>query len=180
MHYPGFILTNALQKIRQKATKEAQDLREDLKRKKQLEELAKKKAEQAAEKAHKKAVLAKIEEDKARRRELAEKAAGGPSTAAPQPVAAPAAVAKPEEPAKSAASHNEARLRIQWQGGQTTKKLDADTTLFEVAQALTEEFKVGVTKFELTYPRKTFEGEVDFSKTLREAGLVPSAVLRAS
>lgn len=74
--------------------------------------------------------------------------------------------------------HNEARLRVQWNGGQTTKKLDADTTLFELAQSLEEEFKLKVTKFEMTYPRKVFTGDLDFSKTLREVGLVPSAVLR--
>lgn len=169
----------SLKKIRQKATREAQDVREDLKRKKQLEEIAKKKAEQDAEKAHKKAVLAKIQEDKARRRELAEQAGRG--VAQPQPAAAPVAPSQPEQgPSKPSVSHNEARLRLQWAGGQTTKKLDADTTLFEVAQSLEEEFELKVTKFESTYPRKVFSGEVDLSKTLREAGLVPSAVLRVS
>ena len=166
--------TDSEQKIRQKSTREAQDIREDLKRKKQMEELAKKKAEQAAEKAHKKAVLAKIEEDKARRRELAEKASGNASTSNPQPATVPATPSQPSEAPKATVSHNEARLRLQWKGGQTIKKLDAETTLFEVAQALTEEFQVNVNKFVLTYPRKVFQGEVDLSKTLREAGLVPA------
>jgi len=34
-----------------------------------------------------------------------------------------------------------------------------------------------VQSFTLTYPKKVFEGSVDFGKTLKEAGCVPSAVL---
>jgi UBX domain-containing protein 1/4 len=139
--------------------------------------VAKKKAEQQVEKEHKRAVLAKIQEDKERRRQLAEK---GSVAAAPAAVAAPVQPAAQPQAAKPAVNHSQARLRLQWQGGQTTKTLDAETTLFEVAQALESEFGFKPTKFESTYPRKVFTGDVDWSKSLKEAGLVPSAVLRAA
>jgi len=52
-----------------------------------------------------------------------------------------------------------------------------DTTLFEIAQQLESETGAAVSSFTMTFPRKTFEGGADFGKTLKEAGLVPSAVL---
>ncbi len=57
------------------------------------------------------------------------------------------------------------------------KTLPAETTLFEVAQLLQSESGLAVSRFIVTFPRKTLEGNVDFAKTLREAGLVPSAAL---
>ncbi len=57
------------------------------------------------------------------------------------------------------------------------KTFPVDTTLFEVAIALEGENGGPVESFTTTYPKKTFSGGVDFGKTLKEAGLVPSAVL---
>ena len=57
------------------------------------------------------------------------------------------------------------------------KTLPAETTLFELAQRLETEDGVAASRFVMNFPRKTFEGAVDFGKTLREAGLVPSAAL---
>jgi hypothetical protein len=78
---------------------------------------------------------------------------------------------------KPKSNHNEARLRLQTDGGNITKTLPAETTLFELAQQLQSETGNAVSSFTMTFPRKTFEGDVDFSKTLKEAGLVPSSVL---
>ena len=36
---------------------------------------------------------------------------------------------------------------------------------------------VAVTSFMTTFPKQTFQGDLDMSKTLKEAGLVPSSVL---
>jgi UBX domain-containing protein 1/4 len=58
--------------------------------------------------------------------------------------------------------------------------MEAEATLFEVTQALEAEHGIKPTKLEMTYPKKVFQGVEDFSKTLKEAGLVPSAVLRVS
>ena len=59
------------------------------------------------------------------------------------------------------------------------KTFPAETTLFEVAQAVQSESGVEVQSFTMTFPKKTFSGGIDFGKTLKEAGLVPSAVLIA-
>lgn len=56
------------------------------------------------------------------------------------------------------------------------KTFPAETTLFEVAEALKAEGN-NVSSFTMNFPRKVFEGAVDFGKTLKEAGLVPSAAL---
>ncbi|TPX14388.1 uncharacterized protein E0L32_012458, partial [Thyridium curvatum] len=82
-------------------------------------------------------------------------------------------------PPKSSSSASEARLRLQVPGvGNVQKTFAAEATLFEVAQSIESEHGVTVAKLEMTFPRKVFEGAMDFGKTLREAGLVPSAVLR--
>jgi hypothetical protein len=123
----------------------------------------------------KKRIKAKIEEDKAARRHKAEQAKAAregktveePAAAAPAPVAAP----------KPKADHSEARLRLQTTSGNLTKTLPAETTLFELAQMVQSETGAAVSSFATTFPRQTFEGDIDMSKTLKEAGLVPSSVL---
>lgn len=57
------------------------------------------------------------------------------------------------------------------------KTYPADTTLFEIAEQLREENGTVVTSFSTTFPRKIFEQGIDFGKTVKEAGFVPSAVL---
>jgi hypothetical protein len=79
--------------------------------------------------------------------------------------------------ARPAATHSEARLRLQTAGGNVMKTYPAETTLFEVAQALESENQIRVESFTTTFPRKTFAAGVDFGQTLKEAGCVPSAVL---
>ncbi|KAK0635900.1 hypothetical protein B0T17DRAFT_517621 [Bombardia bombarda] len=125
------------EKIRQKSTREVQDLKEELARKEQAKEAEKKRQE----KSHR------------------------PPTA-PQ-VAAP----------KATVNHAEARLRLQTSKGNIIKLFPAETTLFEVAQAIEAENGQAVQSFSTTFPRKTYESGVDFGQTLKEAGLVPSAVL---
>ena len=80
-------------------------------------------------------------------------------------------------PPKKTVNHSEARLKLQTSEGPIMKTLPAETTLFELAQAVEQEKGFAVSSFSLTFPRKTFEGAIDFGKTLKEAGLVPSAVL---
>lgn len=167
------------QRIRQKATKEAQDLKEDIQRKEQMKEAAKKRQEKLADMDAKKKIKAEIEADKAERRRKAEEAKAAREGRAPvhhAPAPAPVASA-PKQPA---AARNEARLRLQTSGGNVMKTLPAETTLFEVAQLLESEKGIVVTSFSTTFPKKTFEGHLDFAKTLKEAGLVPSAALIVS
>lgn len=161
------------EKIRMKSTQETQDLKEELARKEQIKEAARKRAEKAADLEAKKRIKARIEADKEERRRKAEEAKAlreGRAPASAVPAAAPAAPA--------ASTSNQARLRLQLPTGNVQKTFEADTTLFEVAQALESDDGFKATKFEMTFPRKTFEGATDLSKTLRELGLTPSAVLR--
>lgn len=159
-----------------KSTRETQDAKEELERKERLKEAAKKRQEKQDDLEAKRRIKAKIEADKEERRRKAEQAKAAregravPEEAAPVPVA-------PAAP-RPAATHNEARLRLQTSVGNIQKTYPADTTLFEVAQALEAESGIAaVSSFTTTFPRKTFEGNVDFAKTLKEAGLVPSSVL---
>lgn len=153
-------------------------MKEELQRKEQIKEAAKKRQEKLDELEAKKRIKAKIEADKEERRRKAEEkkaireGTAVPAAAAPAPAPAPVAA-----PARPAASHNEARLRLQTSGGNVMKTLPAETTLFEVAQMLETENGLTVSKFVQNFPRKVFEGNLDLSKTLKEAGLVPSAAL---
>lgn len=165
------------EQIRQKATRETQDLREELKKKEQIKEAAKKRQEKLDDIEAKRRIKAKIEADKAERKRKADEAKAARDGASSAAAAAPAAPAA----APRTVNHTEARLRLQLpSGGSVQKTFPAETTLFEVAQALQADDGVPlVESFTLTFPRKVFEGDMDFSKTLREAGLVPSAVLIA-
>lgn len=163
------------EKIRMKSTKEVQDIKEDLAKKEQIKAAAAKRQEKAADVAAKKRIQDKIAADKEERRlkaerQKAEREGKAPPVAA-APVVTPAAT-------KLVTAHTEARLRLQLPSGTTTMKtFPAETTLFEVAQAIQEESGNVVESFTMTYPKKTFSGAVDFGKTLKEAGLAPSAVL---
>ena len=163
------------EKIRQKATKEVQDLKEELARKEQIKQAAKKRQEQLEDLDAKKRIKAKIEADRLERKRKQEEAKAAREGRAMEEVAAAPAPSVP----KPAAAHTEARLRLQTPSGTIQKTFPAETTLFEVSQQLEGEIGFAPTSFTMTFPRKTFEGSVDFGQTLKEAGLVPSAVLIA-
>ncbi|KAI5858191.1 ubiquitin-related domain-containing protein [Durotheca rogersii] len=164
------------EQIRQKATRESHELKEELQRKEQIKEAAKKRQEKLDDLEAKKRIKAKIEADREDRRRKAEEAkAAREGRSIPTP--APAAPATLPATARPATTHNEARLRLQTSNGNVMKTLPADTTLFEVAQLLESENGLAVTKFVQNFPRKIFEGSLDLGKTLKEAGLVPSAAL---
>lgn len=180
VHIPTFFSTTnsstdtSMQQIRQKATRESQDVKEELQRKEQIKEAARKRQEKMDDIEAKRRIKAKIEEDKAERRRKAEEAKAAREGKVTEAAAAPAPAAAAPKPK---ADHNEARLRLQTSGGNLTKTLPAETTLFELAQLVQSETGNAVTSFATTFPRQTFEGDIDMSKTLKEAGLVPSSVL---
>ena len=160
-----------------KSTREIQDAKEELAKQEQIKAAAAKRAEKQADIAAKKRIQDKIAADKEERRLKAEKLkAEREGRAPPADPSLTAAVAAAPAP-KPVAAHTEARLRLQLATGTITKTYPADTTLFEVAQAIEGEAGAPVESFTMTYPKKTFSGSVDLSKTLKEAGLVPSAVL---
>jgi len=163
------------EKIRLKSTKEIQDIKEDMAKKEQMKAAADKRKEKQADALAKQKIKDKIAADKEDRRIKAErvKAEREGRAPAPEPVAA-APVASSSGPRPPA---TETRLRLQAPHGTFQKTFPVDTTLFEVGQAIEAEGGAPVESFTMTYPKKTFSGSVDFGKTLKEAGLVPSAVL---
>ncbi|KAH8821155.1 ubiquitin-related domain-containing protein [Xylogone sp. PMI_703] len=166
------------EKIRMKATKEAQDIKEELQKKERIKEAEAKRKEKLDDIAAKKRIQEKIAADKEERRLKAarEKAEREGRAPPPDPSTVAAAAAAPSAPRPTAA-HTEARLRLQTASGNIQKTFPVETTLFEVASALEGEGKGPVTSFSTTFPKKTFSGPIDFAKTLKEADLVPSAVL---
>jgi UBX domain-containing protein 1/4 len=155
-----------------KSTKETQDLKEELARKEQIKQAAKKRQEQLEDLEAKKRIKAKIEADKEERRRKAEDAKARREGRASPP--APATQVQAKAPVSD---RNETRLRLQTASGQVLKTLPAETTLFEVAELLQAEKQLHITSFTMNFPRKTFQGPIDLGKTLKEAGLVPSASL---
>ncbi|KAI5212180.1 hypothetical protein E4T42_01204 [Aureobasidium subglaciale] len=160
--------------IRRKATKEQQDIKEDLAKKEQIKEAEAKRREKQADVEAKKRIQAKIAADKEERRLKSEREK---AARAGQPVVAaePTPAAKPTLP-KTAGNYTEARLRLQTSAGTVQRTFPVETTLFEVAQALGQEPGVQVTEFVQNYPKKVYDSS-DFGQTLKEAGLVPSAAL---
>jgi len=170
------------EKIRLKSTKEVQVLKEELEKKEQIKAAAAKRKEKQDDIAAKQRIKDKIAADKEERRIKAERAKAEREGRAPPPDPSLAAAAAASTPAaaKPANAHTEARLRLQTSSGNVMKTFPAETTLFEVAEALKAENGGAVESFTLTYPKKVFKGSLDFGKTLKEAGLVPSAVLIVS
>merc|ERR1711977_513449 len=172
----------ANEKIRMKSTKEVQDAKENLAKQEQIKAAAKKRQEKVDDLAAKRRIQEKIAADKEARRLKAEAQKAGREGRAPppDPTLAAAASAQASSSGSSAPKKEvtEARLRLQTATGVVMKTFPVETTLFEVAQALEgENGGAPVESFTMTYPKKTFSGGVDFSKTLKEAGLAPSAVL---
>ncbi|KAH7356464.1 ubiquitin-related domain-containing protein [Rhexocercosporidium sp. MPI-PUGE-AT-0058] len=172
----------ANEKIRMKSTKEVQDAKENLAKQEQIKAAAKKRQEKVDDLAAKRRIQEKIAADKEARRLKAEaqKAEREGRAPPPDPTLAAAATAQASSSGASAPKKEvtEARLRLQTATGVVMKTFPVDTTLFEVAQSLeSENAGAPVESFTMTYPKKTFSGGVDFSKTLKEAGLAPSAVL---
>ena len=166
-----------MQEIRRKSTKEAQDIKEDLKKKEQLKEAAAKRREKQEETDAKARIKAKIAADKEERRlknekEKAERAGlVAPAAAA----AAPAHDVTPVT-SKPASAYTETRLRLQLPSGPIQKTFPIETSLFEVAATITQEKGFEVSSFTQNFPKKVFD-TVDFGASLKELGLTPSAAL---
>lgn len=164
------------EEINRKKTKESQDIKEQMKFKESIKEAELKRKEKSADAEAKRRIQAKIAADKEERRlknerEKAQRAGQAlPSVAAAAPEPTPAATSKP------ASAYTETRLRLQTANGNVMKTFPVDTTLFEVAAALTEESGMEVESFTQTFPRKVFSNEF-FGETLKDLKMVPSASL---
>ena len=170
---------NEGKEIRRKSTKETSDIKEDLKKKEQLKEAAAKRKEKHDDMEAKKRIQAKIAADKEERQLKVEKEkAEREGRAAPATATATPMVATSTGPitSKPASAYTETRLRLQLPGSTIQKTLPVETSLFEVASAITQEKGFDVTSFTQNFPKKIFDA-VDFGATLKELGLTPSASL---
>lgn len=165
------------EQIRMKATKESQDIKEELQKKERLKEAQKKKQEKQEEADARKRVLAKLEADKQERKRKADAEKAARAGQAPPPPVAEPAVPTSSGPTTSrpASAYTETRLALQTPSGRVTKSFPVETTLFEVAHAM-EETGVQVNSFTQNFPKKVYD-KTDFGMTLKEAGMVPSAAL---
>ncbi|KAJ3776361.1 ubiquitin-related domain-containing protein [Lentinula raphanica] len=179
----------ANEQLRRKAGKDMHKVREELQAKEAIKEAQQKKREKIEEAKARAAVKAQIEADKKARAEKAarEKALRegrpiedvGSSTSTPPPVQSSSSAS-----GVAGKDFKETRLQIRMStGGQPyTTSLPSDSPLSAVAEFLasqTLDVNVDSVTFAQHFPRKTF-AKTDFSKSLRELGLTPSAVLIAT
>jgi hypothetical protein len=130
------------EQIRMKATKESQDIKEELQKKERIKEAQAKRAEKKADDDARKRVLAKLEADKQERKRKAEieKAQRAGQAPPPAPVQAPMPTSSGPTTSKPASAYTETRLALQTPAGRVMKTFPVETTLFEVAHALEQEF----------------------------------------
>ncbi|TKA24759.1 hypothetical protein B0A50_05747 [Salinomyces thailandicus] len=165
--------------IKRKHTRESDDAKEELRKKEQIKEAKQKKQEKADDILAKKRIKDKIEADKAERKRKQEQEKAmreNPDAYNPGAPSGGSALAAAQAPPKTTANHSEARLRLQTPSGNVMKTFPAQTTLFEVAHAVSQETGNEATSFTQNFPKKVFD-QSDFGMTLKEAGLVPSAAL---
>lgn len=153
-------------------------MKEELAKKQRMKEAAKQKKERQEDIEAKKRIKAKIEADKEERRLKAERERAERAGMAPpaQPAPAPMPTASGPSTSKPASAYTETRLRFQTPKGNVMKTLPVETTLFEVASALSQDDGIEVQSFLQNFPKKVFDAEY-FGVTLKELGLVPSASL---
>jgi UBX domain-containing protein 1/4 len=109
-------------------------------------------------------------------REKAERAGKAPP---PQPAAPSLPTTSGAVTSKPASAYTETRLRLQTSKGNILKTFSVETTLFEVAAALSKDDGVDVQTFTQNFPRKIFDSEY-FGESLKDLGLIPSASLVAN
>ncbi|KAF7289462.1 hypothetical protein HMN09_01340200 [Mycena chlorophos] len=171
--------------LRRKAGKDMGALKEEMEKRQALQDAEKKKREKIEDAKAKAAVKAQIEADKKARAEKAarEKALRNGEAIVDAPAAKPAASTSGGAPV-AGKDFKETRLQIRLStGGQPyTTTLSSDAPLREVAEFLAGQVlavDVETVTFAQSFPRKTFS-KSDFSKSLRDLGLTPSAVLIAT
>ncbi|KAJ3556468.1 hypothetical protein NP233_g11971 [Leucocoprinus birnbaumii] len=175
--------------IRRKSGKDMNKIREELALKEAQKEAEAKKREKLEDARARAAVKAQIEADKKARAEKAamEKALregrADPGATAPVDIPKPAAAAAATA-GTAGRDFKDTRLQIRMSTGgpPLTTTLSSDAPLREVAEYIAgQNLAVDVDTVTLAqhFPRKTFT-RADFSKSLRDLGLTPSAVLIAT
>ncbi|KAL4249933.1 Ubiquitin-related domain-containing protein [Abortiporus biennis] len=172
--------------IRRKAGRDINALREELQAKELKKEAEAKRKEKLEDAKARAAIKAQIEADKkaraekaAREKALREGRAYHENTPAPSSCAT-----SPITPGTAGKDYAQTRLQIRLaSGGQPlTTTLSSEATLREVAEFVagqTLSVDVETVNFSMHFPRKEFT-RADFSRSLKDLGLTPSAVLIAS
>ncbi|KAJ7089846.1 ubiquitin-related domain-containing protein [Mycena belliarum] len=177
----------ASETIRRKAGKDLGQIKEDMEKRQAMKDAEQKKKDKIEDARAKAAVKAQIEADKKARAEkfAREKALRHGEQIIDAPASAPVASAStPASTGVAGKDFKETRLQIRMStGGQPyTTTLSSDAPLREVAEFLagqTLAVDVETITFAQHFPRKAFS-KSDFTKSLRELGLTPSAVLIAT
>ncbi|KAJ7355800.1 ubiquitin-related domain-containing protein [Mycena albidolilacea] len=173
--------------LRRKTGKDMGAIKEEMEKRQALKDAEQKKKDKIEDAKAKAAIKAQIEADKKARAEkfAREKALRHGEQIIDAPAAAPAASTS-NAPASGVASKDfkETRLQIRMStGGQPyTTTLSSDAPLREVAEFLAGQSLAvdpETISFAQHFPRKAFS-KSDFSKSLRDLGLTPSAVLIAT
>jgi hypothetical protein len=94
----------------------------------------------------------------------------GPASVPPATTLSPAL-------SKSAPAYTEARLKLRMRTGVVVKLFPANTTLSEIAAVIKRENGFSVERFETMLPKKVYNAALDFGRTLKEIGMIPSATL---
>lgn len=142
-----------------------------------MKDVARKRKEKQDEIDAKQRIRAKIAADKEERRLKAEREKAERAGQVSQPLsAAPVSTIPGTIISKPTSAYSEARLRFQTSKGNIMKTFPVNTTLFEVAAALSQDDGLEVQSFTQNFPRKVFDAEY-FGETLKELGLIPSASL---
>ncbi|KAJ7132325.1 ubiquitin-related domain-containing protein [Mycena epipterygia] len=174
--------------IRRKAGKDMGQIKEDMEKRQALKDAEQKKKDKIDDARARAAIKAQIEADKKARAEkfAREKALrhGEEIVDAPASASAPAPSTSAAPSGIAGKDFKETRLQIRMStGGQPyTTTLSSDAPLREVAEFLAGQslaVDVETISFAQHFPRKAFS-KSDFSKSLRELGLTPSAVLIAT
>jgi hypothetical protein len=174
--------------IRRKGGQDLTKIKAELEAKEAQKQAEQKKREKADDAKAKAAIKAQIEADKRARaekaaKEKAEREGKVYESQASTSTSAPAAAAVAASAVKGS-DYKDTRLQIRLaSGGQPlVTTLPSTSTLQDVAEfvaAQTLTVSVDTVNFSTTFPKKAFT-RADFSKTLRDLGLTPSAVLMAS
>lgn len=162
--------------IRRKNDADADRIKEELRKREQLKEAEKRRREKQEDAAAKEKIRAQIKADQEARRlkAEAEKAAREGKTIE---VATSASSASSSSQSKPTAAYTEARLQLRFPvGAPLVLSFPVETTLFEVASAIEAQRGTSPSTFTTTFPKKTYD-QSDFGLSLKEAKLVPSAVL---
>jgi len=175
--------------LRRKAGKDQTVALEELKIKQAAKEAEAKRREKIEDAKAKAAIKAQIEADKKARAEKAAKEKAlreGKTWTEAGPSSSTAAATSPTVVASATkgAEYKDTRLQIRLAGGGSpiTITLPSDKTLYDVAVSAASHnsaINVDTVTFSTTFPRKAFS-RAEFTKSLRELGLTPSAVLQAS